>query len=128
MSYELTGPIKAEAALALQFAAEKQHVALHGVDVSWVAEVVAKRAIIAASNSGELVPKDRHDAEVGRLKRREAQLSGWWAGAKVEADRQMQRAQSALTELEDRELAQVLAQKIGVVLPEVQETLFGAAS
>lgn len=116
--YELTGPVKDEAALALQFAAEKQHLSLHGVDAPWVAEVVTRRAIIAASNAGELVPKERHDAEVGRLKRREAQLLNWWSGAKVEADRQAQRAQAALAELENRELAKMLADKIGVILPE----------
>lgn len=119
---ELAEPVRAEAVLALKFAAEKQQLPLHGVDAEWVAEVVAKRVIIAASNSGEVIPRERHDEEVARLKRRESQLSGWWVGAKVEADRQMQRAQSALSDLEDRVLAKSLAGKIGVLLIEVEAT------
>ena len=121
---ELAEPVAVEALLALRFAAEKQRLALHAVDAAWVSAVIARRSILAAVRSGELVEHKRHADEVERLKRRADQFSKYWASAKVEADRQLQRVQAALGEIEDRGLAAKLADQIGVILPEAEDSLF----
>jgi hypothetical protein len=124
MSDELAKSVQDAASYGLKFAADKQRLSLHAVDEAWVASVVAKHALTAAVHAGEMIDIQRHKAEVDRLKRRESQLSNAWAGAKVEADRQLQRVQSALADLGDRKIAESLAEKIGVILPAESDALF----
>lgn len=109
--------VSQEAALALDFAAGNQNLALHAVDKNYIADVIASRVIHSATTSGAVIDKEKHQVEVERLTRRARQFEGWWAGIKHEADQQMQRAQVALSELPDRELAARLADRIGVLLP-----------
>lgn len=115
---ELTELAKYEAVAGLKLAAEKHNLNLWGVDAEPIAHIVATRTLNAAFNEGSAVSKEKHDAEVERLKRRVKQFEGWWAGTKTQADQQMQRAQAALSALPDRELAAKLAEQIGVLLLE----------
>jgi hypothetical protein len=121
---DLPKPVHDEAVLAFKFAAEKQGLPLHAVDVDWIAAVLARRILISATNAGEVVPKEKHQQEVENMKSRADRFSNWWAGAKADADRQLQRAQTVLSDLPDRTLAENLAEQIGVLLLDEKDALF----
>lgn len=125
---DLAPAVREAAVHGFKFAADKKGLALWGVDSDWIAAVVASHTLTAASNSGAVVERSKHDAELARLKARENQFSKYWSGAKVEADRQLQRVQKALSALEDRALAKRLADEIGVCLVEEPDGLFEVAS
>lgn len=108
--------VNESALYGLRFAADKERLSLHGYKAEWIAEVVATHALAGAVHSGAVVDKAVHDAAVEKLTRRVKQFENYWAGAKVNADQQVQRVQSALSALKDRELATKLAEQVGVLL------------
>lgn len=116
MAVEVTDAVAESALYGLKFAADKERLTLYAVRPEWIARVVASHAIGAAISTGHVVAKPVHDAAIEKLKRRAAQFESYWASEKSQADQQLQRAQAALADLEDRELAARLADKIGVLL------------
>lgn len=108
--------VTAAALYGLRFAAEKERLSLLGCNPEWVAQVVATHAVNGAIAAGVMVNKDVHDKAVSDLRARASQFEKYWASAKVEADRQLERVQAALTDMEDSDLAAKLADQIGVIL------------
>lgn len=104
------------ASYGLKFAAEKHPIFHYGADLEPVARIVTTHVLAAAENTGAVVSVDRHESEVGKLKDRSARFEKYGASEKTQADQQLHRVQQALLEIEDRELAQSLAGKIGVIL------------